>query len=128
MSSLLDPLAAVARRGRAAAVARAREKGTRPPRAYWLARYGPERALSYTPFGPVARRARDTSGGVPRLPPSAQHGLPAPTRNVIFYAINGSGLGHLTRCLAIARHLTDVTPIIITTCTRASVAEPYGIT
>lgn len=46
---------------------------------------------------------------------------------VLFYAINGAGLGHLVRCLSIARRLEGLTPVFITTCRRAHVLDVFGI-
>jgi UDP:flavonoid glycosyltransferase YjiC (YdhE family) len=46
---------------------------------------------------------------------------------VLFYAINGAGLGHLVRCLSVARRLVGLTPVFITTCRRAHVLDVFGI-
>jgi UDP:flavonoid glycosyltransferase YjiC (YdhE family) len=46
---------------------------------------------------------------------------------VLFYAIDGAGLGHLSRCLSVARHLRTASPFVITTCSRADVLDGYGI-
>lgn len=45
----------------------------------------------------------------------------------LFFAINGVGLGHLTRCLSIARNLQGISPVFVTTCRRAHVLGAFGI-
>ncbi|MFN2613836.1 MAG: glycosyltransferase [Actinomycetota bacterium] len=111
---------------RARARTEIRRRGVRAPRAYWLGRYGLARALAASPMGAAARRERETvrdAAGEPRLPPRGRPVKPV----VLFYAINGAGLGHVSRCLAIARHLRSVTPVFVTTSTRAPVLDRYGI-
>jgi UDP:flavonoid glycosyltransferase YjiC (YdhE family) len=101
-------------------VNRARLGGRRPPRLYWSIRYGLVRRFGRRP--PGARMSRE---GVP-LPPSASPADPLrPT--VLFYAIDGGGLGHLARCLSIARKLSGISPVFVTTCRRADVLDGYGI-
>ena len=46
---------------------------------------------------------------------------------VLFFAINGVGLGHLTRALSVARHVGGMTPIFVTTCKRAHVLDSFDI-
>jgi UDP:flavonoid glycosyltransferase YjiC (YdhE family) len=115
----MSKMSSIMRRARAGALAKIRKRGLRPPRAYWALRYGPSRMVATARFGAGGRRRAESPGGLP--PPGSV------SRNILFYAINGSGLGHLTRCLAIARHLQGVTPFFLTTCTRASVLDAYGI-
>jgi len=106
-------------RARNGALSQIRKRGLRPPRAYWAVRYGAPRMLTTTAVGAGGRRRAQTPDGLPPRGPVSN--------NILFYAINGSGLGHITRCLAIARHLKEATPFFVTTCTRASVLEQYGI-
>lgn len=74
----------------------------------------------------AALRRRDDPApdlpGAAGAPPSALRPV------VLFFAINGVGLGHLTRCLAVARHLDEgLRPVFVTTCRRAQVLDRYGI-
>lgn len=63
----------------------------------------------------------------PTMPPPVPKDMPPLRPVALFFAINGVGLGHLARCLAVARHLKDVTPVFVTTCRRAHVLDAYGI-
>jgi UDP:flavonoid glycosyltransferase YjiC (YdhE family) len=92
----------------------------------WAIRYGPERL--------IGRARLAARGGVPVAPLSERLNVPLPPvvpdaglrPTVLFYAIDGAGLGHLSRCLAIARRLS-VPAVFITTCRRADVLDGYGI-
>lgn len=54
------------------------------------------------------------------------------TKNVLFYAVNGLGMGHLTRLLSIARTMVKddetINPIFITTSEACEVLYKHGIT
>lgn len=72
-------------------------------------------------------QSRDGGRRPSALPPPPPPGS-APLRKVVlFFAINGVGLGHLTRALAVARHLGELRPLFVTTCRRAHVLDRYGI-
>jgi Glycosyltransferase family 28 C-terminal domain len=61
----------------------------------------------------IAALAGEPSNGSRRTPAVSRR-LTAPTR-VIFFAANGSGLGHVTRALAIARRLPEeIEPVFVT--------------
>jgi UDP-N-acetylglucosamine--N-acetylmuramyl-(pentapeptide) pyrophosphoryl-undecaprenol N-acetylglucosamine transferase len=103
-----------------------RRRISKPPAWLWAARYGPERMLgrarmTLTRPDSYAELTEDVT--VP-MPPRSDQPL-SPT--VLFHAIDGAGLGHLARCLAIARHLDGANPFFITTCRRADVLDAYGI-
>ncbi len=54
--------------------------------------------------------------GQPSMDTNYPEGLAKQTKNVVFFCTNGSGIGHLTRIMAVAKRLgDDVQPIIVTT-------------
>ena len=98
----------------------------RPPSWLWALRYGPERLLGRArgALGPRGDRVSVGEGVDVVLPPPARGDLNA---SVLFYAIDGAGLGHLARCLAVARRIEDASCIFITTSQRADVLESEGL-
>lgn len=106
------------------AATRRREAFRLPGRLWHLFREGRQQPDGYA--GYFRNGAEKPLPAEPGLPPPALR--TAPLQGVVFFfAINGTGLGHLARSLAIARHLREFKPLFITTCKRAHVLDRYGI-
>ena len=64
---------------------------------------------------------------MPPISSTPPHGSAGERRGaVLFYSINGAGLGHLVQSLAIARRLEGFSPVMVTTSQRADVLDRYG--
>ncbi|MGV8839572.1 MAG: glycosyltransferase [Bauldia sp.] len=72
--------------------------------------------------------ARRMTAAWPAEPASAPRPPRDERRRILFVTSNGTGLGHVSRLLAIARHLDDFEPVFVTMAQAVSSIEAFGFT
>lgn len=78
-------------------------------------------------FDAVAKRLMDLIGPPDRREATARPTEP-PEQNVLFFSTNGIGMGHIARCIAIARRLqSPMRPVLVTMSQGAAVAEEFDL-